>query len=303
MNRVMQIKPPLGGSKRWPKMIPYMLILPAVLILAVFYIYPIFYNLYLSFHSWNMRGSMNFIGLQNYIELFRSGDFRQTILNTVMYMLMNVSLTVILAIALAMFLRKNTGVNRLIQTLSFTPNIISLVSVSMIWIWLMKADETGLFNYVMSLLGLGPFGWLSDKSLALFSLVIVAIWKSVGFNALIITSALGSIPGYLYEAARLDNASKRTTFFQITLKMISPTLFFLVLMNIIASFEVFETINIMTQGGPDNATNTLVFSIYKQGFEYYRIGYASAMAVILMIMVGIITVFYFKALEKNVHYR
>ena len=167
----------------------------------------------------------------------------------------------------------------------------------------MKSDETGLFNYTLSLLGMGPFGWLSDKDLALFSLVLVAIWKSVGFNALIITSALGSIPEYLYEAARLDNASRRVTFFQITLKMISPTLFFLVLMNIIASFEVFETINIMTQGGPDNATNTLVFSIYKQGFEYYRIGYASAMAVILMVMVGIITIFYFKALEKKVHYR
>ena len=303
MNRTMTISGPRIGRKSWLKFIPYILVLPAVIILAVFYIYPIFYNLFLSFHSWNMRGDMKFVGLKNYIELFQNADFRQSIWNTVIYMLMNVSLTVILAIALAMFLRKTTVVNRLIQTLSFTPTIISLVSVSMIWIWLMKSDETGLFNYTLSLLGMGPFGWLSDKDLALFSLVLVAIWKSVGFNALIITSALGSIPEYLYEAARLDNASRRVTFFQITLKMISPTLFFLVLMNIIASFEVFETINIMTQGGPDNATNTLVFSIYKQGFEYYRIGYASAMAVILMVMVGIITIFYFKALEKKVHYR
>lgn len=282
---------------------PYILVLPAIAILAVFYIYPIFYNVYLSFHSWNMRGSMKFIGLQNYLELFKSADFRQIIMNTLVYMLMNVSLTVVLAIALAMFLRKSTLISRFIQTLSFTPNIISLVSISMIWSWLMTADESGLFNYVLSFLGLGPFGWLSDKHLALFSLVLVAIWKSVGLNALIITSSLGSIPDYLYEAARLDNASKSATFFSITLKMISPTLFFLILMNIISSFEVFETINVMTQGGPDNATNTLVFSIYKQGFEYYRIGYASAMAVILMIMIGLITVFYFKALEKNVHYR
>ena len=303
MNEVKQYTLADNNKSRISQLLPYMLVLPAIVILVVFYIYPIFYNIFLSFQDWNMRGTMHGVGFQNFIELFESRDFRQTIVNTIVYMLMNVSLTLVLALALAMFFRKSTFLNRFIQTLSFTPNIISLVSVSMIWMWLMKGDETGLINFFLSIFGIDPQGWLSDKNLALFSLVMVSVWKSVGFNALIITAALGSIPDYLYEAALLDNASKPSTFFNITLKMISPTLFFLVLMNIISSFQVFETINVMTLGGPDNATNTLVFSIYKQGFEYYRVGYASAMAVVLMVMVGAITIFYFKAMEKNVHYR
>ncbi|AIQ58745.1 carbohydrate ABC transporter permease [Paenibacillus borealis] len=284
------------------QVLPYLLVAPAVIILTVFYLYPILYNIYLSFFTWNMRGPMKFAGLSNYAELFSGRDFLHTLLNTLLYMVMDVGLVMVLAMGLALFLQKNTPLNRFIQTLSFTPNIISLVSVSLIWMWLMNTD-TGLFNYLLSVLGAAPVGWLTDKDVALFSLVLVSVWKSVGFNALIICSALGSIPGYLYEAAALDNASKRSVFFQITLKMISPTLFFLILMNIIGSFQVFETINIMTQGGPSNATNTLIFSIYKQSFEYYRVGYASAMAVVLMGIVGLITIFYFKALNKRVHYR
>lgn len=284
------------------KLLPYLLVSPAVIILTIFYIYPILYNVYLSFFTWNMRGPMKFAGLDNYIELFKGRDFLGTLSNTLLYMVMDVTLVMVLAMLLALFLQKNTFINRFIQTLSFTPNIISLISVSLIWMWLMNTD-TGLFNYLLSLIGAEPVGWLTDKQVALFSLVLVSVWKSVGFNALIITSALGSIPAHLYEAAALDNASKQSVFFQITLKMISPTLFFLILMNIIGSFQVFETINIMTQGGPANATNTLIFSIHKQSFEYYRVGYAAAMAVVLMAIVGLITIFYFKALNRRVHYR
>lgn len=284
------------------RILPYVLVTPAVLILVIFYIYPILYNIYLSFFSWNMRGKMKWSGLKNYRELFGNNDFYQTLVNTLLYMVMDVAMVTVLAMLLALFLQKNTVVTRFIQTLSFTPNIISLVSVSLIWMWLMNTD-TGLFNYVLSLFGAGPVGWLTDKKVALFSLALVSVWKSAGFNALLISSALASIPRYLYEAAALDNASRRSVFFQITLRMISPTMFFLVLMNIIASFQVFETISIMTQGGPSNATNTLIFSIYKQSFEYYRVGYAAAMAVVLMVIVGIITLFYFKALNKRVHYR
>ncbi|MEK8128863.1 sugar ABC transporter permease [Paenibacillus filicis] len=284
------------------RMLPYMMVAPAVLILVTFYIYPIGYNIYLSFFSWNMRGPMKFVGLKNYTELFTSRDFGQTLMNTIWYTVMDVSLVMVLALLLALFLRKNTVVNRFIQTISFTPNIISLVSVSLIWMWLMNSDK-GLFNYILSLFGVDPVGWLTDKRMALLSIVLVSVWKSVGFNVLIILSALGSIPPYLYEAAALDRASKSSVFFQITLKMISPTLFFLVLMNIISSFQAFETISVMTNGGPSNATNTLIYSIYKQSSEYYRVGYASAIAVVLMAMVGLITLVYFKVLNKRVHYR
>ncbi|MGJ8722718.1 MAG: carbohydrate ABC transporter permease, partial [Salinibacterium amurskyense] len=134
-------------------------------------------------------------------------------------------------------------------------------------------------------------------------LVLVSVWKSVGLNALIILSALQSIPRYLFEAADLDNASAWTRFRRITIPMISPTLFFLVLVNVIGSFQAFDTINVMTQGGPQSSTNTLIFSVYREGFEYYRVGYAAAIAVVLMVLVGLITVLYFRAFQKRVHYR
>ncbi|GGG60202.1 carbohydrate ABC transporter permease [Paenibacillus radicis (ex Gao et al. 2016)] len=292
----------MSGSGTLRRFLPYLMVAPAVLILVTFYVYPIGYNVYLSFFSWNMRGPMKFIGLKNYTELFTSHDFTQTLMNTIWYTVMEVTLVIVLALLLALFLQKNTLVNRFIQTISFTPNIISLVSVSLIWMWLMNTDK-GLFNYILSLFGGDAVGWLTDKRIALFSIVLVSVWKSVGFNVLIILSALGSIPPYLYEAAALDRASKRSVFFQITLKMISPTLFFLTLMNIISSFQAFETISVMTNGGPSNATNTLIFSIYKQSSEYYRVGYASAIAVVLMAIVGLITLVYFRVLNKRVHYR
>ncbi|MFF2481722.1 carbohydrate ABC transporter permease [Paenibacillus sp. NPDC058071] len=292
----------MSGSGTVRRILPYLMVAPAVLILVTFYLYPIGYNIYLSFFSWNMRGPMKFVGIKNYTELFMSRDFTQTLMNTVWYTVMEVSLVIVFALLLALFLQKNTVINRFIQTISFTPNIISLVSVSLIWMWLMNTDK-GLFNYILSLFGADAVGWLTDKRIALFSIVLVSVWKSVGFNVLIILSALGSIPRYLYEAAALDRASKTSVFFNITLKMISPTLFFLILMNIISSFQAFETISVMTNGGPSNSTNTLIFSIYKQSSEYYRVGYASAIAVVLMAIVGLITLVYFKVLNKRVHYR
>lgn len=133
--------------------------------------------------------------------------------------------------------------------------------------------------------------------------VIVNIWKGTGYYALIFLSALQSIPSYLYEAAELDKANKVTVFFKITLPMLSLTLFFLVLTATIASFKVFETINIMTQGGPVNSTNTLVYYIYEYGFSFYKIGYASAVGVVLMVIVGLLTLLYFGLLHKKVHYQ
>jgi sn-glycerol 3-phosphate transport system permease protein len=163
--------------------------------------------------------------------------------------------------------------------------------------------DYGLLNYGIGLLGLPSVDWLSDTRVALTSLVMVSVWKSLGFNTLILVSALQTIPGYLYEAAILDKAKSFTLFRSITFPMISPTLFFLALTNIIASFKAFETIAIMTQGGPANSTNTLVHYIYQYGFKFFKIGYASAIGVVMMIIIAIFTMAYFVVLNRRVHYR
>lgn len=289
--------------KTLKKLKPYAFIAPALLVFLVFSIYPILNMINLSFYEWDFVSPTKiFVGLNNYIQLFKDSSFYQTLGNTFVYMFLTVFLGVIFGILLALFLNKESKINKIMQSVIFSPYIVSLASVAFLWMWLMNTDF-GLLNYILSIFHIGPIDWLGNPKIALFSLVIISVWKSVGYNTIIILSALQSIPKHLYEAASLDKASRSQTFFKITLPMVSPTLFFLTIVNIIASFKVFETIQIITKGGPQNSTNTLVYSLYEYGFRFYKIGYASAIGVVLLIIISIFTVIYFKLLSKKVHYQ
>ena len=281
---------------------PYAMIAPAMAVFGTFILYPIFYMIYLSFFEWNLIGDKKFIGVGNYTKMFADNDFWQVMGNSIYYMVMVVVLQMALSLLLAAYLNKNTRVNRILQSIAFTPYITSMVSVAFIWMWMMDSDY-GLLNYFLGLFGIEPIGWLSDPAIAMTSLVLVSVWKGLGYNTIIIISAMQSVPAYLYEAASLDKTPRWKSFIKITLPMISPTVFFLALMNIIAALKVFETVNIMTQGGPVNSTNTLVYNIYQYGFEYFKIGYASALGVALMVVIGFFTLIYFKVLSKRVHYQ
>ena len=280
---------------------PYLMIAPAMAVFILFLIYPIIYMVYLSFFDWNMIGEMKFIGVQNYTHMFADSDFWQVLGNSVYYMVMVVVLQMGLSLLLAAYLNKNTRINQILQTIAFTPYITSMVSVAFIWMWMMDSDY-GLLNYFLGFFGIDPIGWLSDPKVAMNSLVLVSVWKGLGYNTIIIISAMQAVPGYLYEAAALDKTPKWKAFYKITLPMISPSIFFLALMNIISALKVFETVNIMTKGGPMNSTNTLVYNIYQYGFQYFEIGYASTLGVALMVVIGIFTLIYVKVLSKRVYY-
>ena len=291
-----------AGKSAKQKVLPYIMILPAMVIFSVFVIYPVFYMLYVSFFDWNMVADMEFIGIENYLDMFTDKDFWKVLGSTFRFMLMMVPTAIILSLAIALYLKKNTRINRILQNVMFMPNIVSLVSISFIWMWMMDQDR-GLFNFVLSLFHVDPVNWLGDPKVAMLSLVIVNVWKSLGYYVLIFVAALQGIPGYLYEAAALDRAKPISVFFKITLPMLSPTLFFLILTGIIGSFKTFECVSLMTAGGPADSTNTLVYELYQQGFVYYNTGYASAMGVILMLIVGLMTLIYFSVLQKKVHYQ
>jgi sn-glycerol 3-phosphate transport system permease protein len=281
---------------------PYLMIAPAMAVFSVFSLYPIAYMLYLSFFKWNMMSPMAFVGLRNYAELLSSAEFGRVVLNSLHYMALTVGLSISLSLALALFLRKQGRLDRFLTASVFAPYVFSLVSISFIWMWFMDADF-GLLNFALGLLGREPVGWLSDPKVALESLAIVSVWKGLGFDTLILLSALHSIPAYLYEAAALDKARPFAIFRSITLPMLSPTLFFLALTNVIASFRTFETVSIMTQGGPLNATSTMAYYIYQYGIQYFKIGYASAAGVLLALLVGAFTIAYFRVLDRRVHYK
>lgn len=288
---------------RWSRLRPYAMIAPAMIIFLLFFIYPIFYMIYLSAFDWNfVSPAKSFVGFQNYIELFQAKEFIQVLKNSLIYTALTVFFSIGIALLLAMWLNKSGIFYGFVQAAIFSPHIISLVSVAMLWMWLMEPSY-GLLNWLFSLVGFPKLEWIAHPKTALYSLVTVAVWKGVGFNALVFIAGLQSIPKDLYEAADLDQSNRFTTFYKLTLPMLSPTLFFLIIINMISSFQVFETIAIMTKGGPVNATNTLVYFIYENGFRFFKIGYASAAGVILLIVIAILTLIYFSLLAKKVHYR
>ncbi|WP_145140519.1 carbohydrate ABC transporter permease [Paenibacillus sp. Y412MC10] len=287
----------------WERLRPYSMVAPAIIVFAMFFIYPIFYMMYLSLFDWNfVSPTKTFVGIQNFVDLLSEPDFRQVLSNTTLYTVLTVTLTTGLSLFMAIWLNRSGLFYGLVQGAIFSPHIISLVSISLLWSWLMD-PEYGLLNWVIGLFGFGKLEWLSHPSTSLISLVIVAVWKGLGYNTLVFIAGLQSIPQDVYEAASLDRSRPWTTFTRLILPMLSPTIFFLIIINLIGSFQVFETIAIMTQGGPVNSTNTLVYYIYEAGFRFFKIGYASAAGVILLFIVGILTIVYFRLLSSRVHYR
>ncbi len=279
------------------------MIAPAVLIFSLFFIYPIFYMVYLSAFDWNfVSPTKHFVGLDNFQTLLSEKEFIEVVRNSTMYTVLTVFFTLLISLFLALWLNKQGIIYRFVQGAIFSPHIISLVSISMLWMWLMDSDY-GLLNWFLTLFGISKVEWLTHPDTALISLVIVAVWKGIGFNTLVFIAGLQSIPKDMYEAAELDEASPLRIFSKITLPMLSPTLFFLAVISMIGSFQVFDTIAIMTQGGPINSTNMFVYYIYEYGFRFFKIGYASAAGVILLIVISILTILYFRLLARRVHYR
>jgi sn-glycerol 3-phosphate transport system permease protein len=285
-------------------LIGYAAIFPAAVLLCLFTIYPVLYLVRMSFFNGSLISkNRKFVGLDNYIDLIQSDDFRKVISNTFVYTVLLVGMVMVLAVLIAVWLNgKKSRLNEVVQGFIFTPHIISLVSASLVFLWLMDPD-IGLFNMVLGVFGARPFPFLNSPKTALFSMVLVMVWKSLGYYSLIIMAALQTIPSEIYEAAELDDTPAVRVFFKITLPMISPTILFTTVVATINSFRIFDTVNIMTQGGPVNATNTLVYYIYQYAFKFSKIGIASAAGVIMLAFVGILTFAQFGIGGKRVHYQ
>lgn len=283
---------------------PYVLIAPAIIVALWMVIYPIFFGAYVSFTKWDMFSqTFQWVGLSNYEYLFNSSEFGRTIVNTLLYMVVFVLGGTSINVLLALFLNKDTKPRNLIQTIMFTPHIISFVSVALIWLWLMQASENGILNYLLQLVGLEPISWYRGTDTSLMSVLIVALWKGMGYGVLIIISGLRSIPQYVYEAARLDRSSKSKTLFKITLPLLSPTLFFLIVTSVVSCFCTFDVVSLMTKGGPDNSSNLLAYYVYQQGFLFGHIGRGMAAAMILLVLTSVISFLNFKYVGKSVHYQ
>jgi len=286
----------------WKKALPYLLIAPSLAVFLVFEIYPIFYSLYLSFTKWNLLSPVKtFVGLENYALLFTSEEFLKALWHTVVFTLGRVVGSMAIALGLALLLNTQKRWVSWVQASIFSPHIVSMVSISMLWLWLMDPTH-GLLNYLLGLVGLPPSRWLADTETALMSVILVAVWKAIGYDMVIFLSGLQAIPEELYEAAKIDGANPWHRFWHITFPLLSPTTFFLSVTSVIASFQVFDSVNVMTGGGPADSTTVLVYYIYQYGFRFFKIGQATAASTVLFIIILILTLLQFKFMEKRVHY-
>ncbi|MBN3524021.1 carbohydrate ABC transporter permease [Paenibacillus apiarius] len=287
----------------WESIRPYLYIGPALVFLTLFFYYPMLSVFTLSFFDWTLLDLSNrsWYGLANYSELFQDPDFAHVLANTAIYTVATVGLGLLLALLLALWLNRSSRRFGLLQGMLFSPHIISLVSISILWLWIMD-PQYGLLNTILDAIGVSGLKWLADPSTALPSLILVALWKGVGYNMIVLIAGLQSIPREIHEAAMLDNVSRWRVTWRITIPLLSPSLFFLLIMNTISSFQVFDTISIMTQGGPVNSTNMLVYYIYEQGMDFFNGGYAAAGSVVLLAAVGLVTLAHFALLSRRVHY-
>lgn len=293
----------MSNKKFKKQLLPYFMVAPAMIFLGLFTVYPMLNLIYLSFTNWNLISpTKSFVGLTNYRELFLRDDFWQTLKNTAVFTVFSVVIILALAILLAILIKVPKKINTAIQLTMFLPHVVSLVCVSMIFRWLMDPD-IGVFNLVLNFFGFPSLKWLQSSDTAMMSVILVNIWRSVGYITLIVLSGLQRIPAEIYEAASLDNASSWRVFWKITLPMISPQLFFLLITMTLSSFKVFDTVSIMTGGGPGNSTNVISYYIYQYAFSYMKIGYASAAGSVLLAILVIVTIIYFKGLSKKVYYQ
>lgn len=288
--------------RRNQAVLPYLMVSPATFFLLVFTVYPVFNLIYLSFFKYNLISAKSFVGVKNYRDiLFVRDDFLVALKNTALFSLAHVAFLMIFALLFAAWLQRDTKLNNIAQTAIFTPHLIAMLSCSMIWSWLM--DEQGILNTVLAVFGLPALRWLNSSSTALLSIVIISVWKSVGYYALVLVASLKAIPGEIYEAADLDNASGFSKFINITIPMLSPQLLFLLIMITINSFKVFDAVKVLTEGGPGDSTNVLAYYIYNMAFNNFKVGYAAAAGTVLIVILGTLTALYFKVLNKKVHYQ
>lgn len=276
--------------------IAWVFILPALLGTLIFIIIPVICSFGLSFTDWDLLGSIQYVGLKNYIDLFSEPLFYKIFINTIVFALTTSVLGVIIPLILASILNSKIRGSEFYKTAYFLPFITPMIVIGVIWEWIFDPN-IGLLNQFLQL----HINWLYDTHFAMPALILVSVWKLIGYNMIIFLSSLSGISQSLFEAAKIDGANSFQLFKNITIPVLSPTIFFVVIITAISSFQVFDLIYLMTQGGPLDSTNVLVYAIYKNAFEYFNVGKASAIAYVLFVIILILTLIQWNLRKKLVY--
>jgi len=278
--------------------LPYLLVSPYVVHFILFVAFPVGFSIVLTFHKWNIISPMEFTGLNNYIRLFNDKTFIKSMGNTLIFLLIHIPLQIIFALFLAEILNQKIKLRGVFRGAFFLPVIVSGVVVTILWQQLYGYD-TGLLNRLLIMIGLDKVGWLTDPNIAMASIAVMATWKNVGLYIVLFLVGLQTVPTQYYEAADLEGATHLQKFFKITLPMINPTIFMVMILSTIGGFSLFIEPYIMTGGGPLNSTVSAVLYIYKQGFFYYHMGYAATLGLFFAFIILAVIMIQKKFIEKD----
>ncbi|ADK79776.1 carbohydrate ABC transporter permease [Sediminispirochaeta smaragdinae] len=286
--------------KRWE---PYAYIAPVLVLFAVFFIFPFFYSLFISFNDWNiLTGDKTFVGLKNYRTLFASKIFGLSIRNTLLYVFTQMPCSVILGFLYAVLIEKSGRAKVVYRLLFFIPVVISVSAASLSFLTIFNTMH-GPLNAFLKLFGITGPNWLNSPKSALPAIIIIGVWQSFGYNVILYMSGLKQIDGQLYEAADLDGASALRKTISITLPLLSPVSFFVIVITTLSSFQVFATVQILTNGGPNNASTVWVFYIWREAFRYFETSTASSAATLLFVFMLAATFVLVRHFQKTVFYK
>lgn len=279
-----------------------LMILPALLGTLIFTFIPVIGSFIISLTRWNLISPPKFVGIKNYVQLLSDPLFYKVLATTSLYAIVVVLFSILLPIVLAIALNQKIKAPSIFRTAYFLPVVTPMVVVAIIWSWIFDPGN-GIFNILLTKIGVlhTPL-WLYDSNWALIAIIIVSVWKNLGYYMVIFLAGLQSIPESLYEAAEIDGATGINKHWNITIPMLTPTIFFVCIMSTISSFQVFDLIYLMTDGGPENATMVIVYWLYKNAFEFFKLGYASSIAYVLFVIILLLTLIQWKLRKKWVMY-
>ena len=283
-------------GKKW---LPYLLVSPYLVFVVVFVAFPVLFCFFLTFHKWNIIAPMHFIGADNYARLIHDRLFWKAIGNTLKFLLLHIPLQLAVSLLLAQLLNQKIKAVSFFRASFFLPVIVSGVVVTILWQQLLGFDA-GLINRLLVKTGIQKVGWLVNPDIAIYSIAVMATWKNVGLYVILFLVGLQTVPTQYYEAARLEGATRWQQFYHITLPMINPTVFMVVILSTIGGFSLFIEPYIMTGGGPLNQTLSAVLYIYKQAFQYYNMGYSATLGFFYAMMIMTVVVLQKRFIEKEV---
>lgn len=295
--------------KRWKKVIqaaPFML--PSLIGMVIFSFLPIVISIVVSLTDWNGLDKLNaqtltqrLCGFENYKTILLSSEFWNVLWHTVYYIILYIPLVLVMSLFIASILNKNMRGIGVFRVLYYIPVLTSWVAASLIWKWVLS-PQYGVINQLLGSVGIAGPEWLTDKVWAMPAIVLASVWKDMGFYGLFLLSGLKAIDTGYYEAAQMDGAGKIRQFFSITLPLLTPSMFFCIIMALINAFQLFPQVQIMTEGGPNGATQVMVERIYTYGFKYFRMGYAAAYSWLLFIIIFVLTLIQMKLQKRWVYY-